>query len=168
MVRALLNGGNGTGGMRHLCGKSVRRRAPHKWHTRLPWNHFVGCVKIKAHCVIGASCACHREKTYPPLRSPPFKSARMVLGSANGGVSKRWFEFCAGTKFRYPLFYLSLTPLFTSIFRVRNKGSFGKGRGLFRKIHFLEILDSFSEKTPFVMTPFSGPEFYLILASFFT
>ena len=25
-----LTGGNGTGGMRHLCGKSVRRRAPHK------------------------------------------------------------------------------------------------------------------------------------------
>ena len=72
-----LTGGNGTGGMRHLCGKSVRRRAPHKWHTSLPSNHFVCCIKIKAHRVIGASFACHREKTYPPFRSPPFKSARV-------------------------------------------------------------------------------------------
>ena len=79
--------------------------------------------------------------------------------------------------------------------RVRTKGVFGK-RGLFRKVHFLEILENleileflenpetvenkgesnhfleilqnleiveileipFSAKTPFVMTPFSGPE----------
>ena len=26
-------------------------------------------------------------------------------------VSKRWFELCGGTKFRYPPFYLNLTPL---------------------------------------------------------
>ena len=64
--------------MRYLCGKSVRRCAPHKWHTCLPSNHFVCCVKIKAHCAIGASFACHREKkTSPPFRSPPFKSARL-------------------------------------------------------------------------------------------
>ena len=65
--RALLNGGggNGTGGMRHLCGKSVRRRAP----------QIVCCVKVKAHCVISASfaCHCHREKRTPHLGPPHLK-----------------------------------------------------------------------------------------------
>ena len=32
---------------------------------------------IESCCVISASFACHREKTSPPLRSPPFKSARL-------------------------------------------------------------------------------------------
>ena len=31
---------------------------------------------MKARCVISASFACHREKNSPPLRPPPFKSAR--------------------------------------------------------------------------------------------
>ena len=70
--------GNGTGGMRHLCGKQLRTCAPHKWHTCLPSNHFLWCVKMKARWVISASFACHREKKRPPpLRSPPFESARM-------------------------------------------------------------------------------------------
>ena len=34
--------------------------------TDLPSNHFIACAKIKAHCVIGAPLACHRENT-PPM-----------------------------------------------------------------------------------------------------
>ena len=34
-------------------------------------------VKNKAHGVIGASFACHREKTYPPL-GPPIQSSRKI------------------------------------------------------------------------------------------
>ena len=29
------------------------------------------CAKNKAHCVIGASSACRRERTYPPIKVPP-------------------------------------------------------------------------------------------------
>ena len=42
---------------------------------------------------------------------------KMTLGRARNSkgllmvVSKRWFEFCGGTKFRCPLFNLNLTPL---------------------------------------------------------
>ena len=61
----------GTGALRHLCDKSVRRCAPHKWHTCLPSNHFVCCVKMTADCVIGASFACHKDKKVPPIQVPP-------------------------------------------------------------------------------------------------
>ena len=57
--------------MQHLCGKSVHRRAPHKQHKCIPSNHFVSCIKIKAHCVMGASFACHRERLTPHLGPPP-------------------------------------------------------------------------------------------------
>ena len=70
------------GVMRHLCGKGTRRHAPLK-------NHFVCCVKIKAHWVIGASFACHREKTYPPFRSLPVKSAREKIRERNSGLFRR-------------------------------------------------------------------------------
>ena len=84
----------------------------------------------------------------------------------------------------------SKNPGNCSAFSGSEKGVFWK-RGLFRKVHFLEILeilenrqtgnqrrispfsrdsrefrdfrdsrDSSGEKTPFVMTPFSGPDFW--------
>ena len=47
MLGAFLKGGERNGVTPHLCGKSVRTRASHRWHTCLPTNHFVRCVKIK-------------------------------------------------------------------------------------------------------------------------
>ena len=55
----------------------MRTHLSHRWHTCLPSNHLFCCIKINGRCVIGASFACHREKTYPPFRSPAFKSARL-------------------------------------------------------------------------------------------
>ena len=73
---ALLNRRNGRGGMRHLCvcvcarhlcGKSVRARTSHNRDPCLPLNQCGACAKIKAHYVIGASLACHRETRYAPV-----------------------------------------------------------------------------------------------------
>ena len=55
-------------------------------------NHFLCCVKMKAHCVIGASFACHRERNYPQSQiwPPPLRSAqRLFLRGRHGGVEKR-------------------------------------------------------------------------------
>ena len=82
--RALLNGGERNGGcMRHLCGKQLRTFAPHKWHTCLPSNHFLCCVKMKARCVISASFACHREKNVPPIKVPPIWKCPNFLDRRN-------------------------------------------------------------------------------------
>ena len=77
-VEHFLTGGGGMEwGVCDICVASACADAGHTWH--MPSLKVFCGVKIKAHCVIGASCACHKEKTYPALRSPPFKSARICF-----------------------------------------------------------------------------------------
>ena len=91
-VRALLNRGAGETERRHFVSdRSVRTCAPHKWHTRLSSNHVPCCVE-NAQCVIGASCACHKQKTDPP-GSPPYKCP--VIGPIRWGAKAvvKWIPF---------------------------------------------------------------------------
>ena len=85
-----LGGGNMTGGMRHLCGKSVRRHAPHKWHNAFPQTTL--CVVWKSRHI--ASSARHvpvtEKKRTPHLGPPPFKSPRKILRTFHALLPGKW------------------------------------------------------------------------------
>ena len=71
--RSLLNGGNGTGSTRHLCGKIVSTRPTRRRHTCLPSNHFVCGVKINQGPLRHqhVTCLSHmQEKRTPDLKVP--------------------------------------------------------------------------------------------------
>ena len=75
--RALFNGGEGNGGYATFVWQErAQTRATQMTHMPSLKPLFC-CVKIKAHCVIGASFACHRRKKRTPhLGPPPFNSDR--------------------------------------------------------------------------------------------
>ena len=66
--------------MRDIC---VARACADARHTNdLPSNHFVCCVKIEAHCVIGASFGPPQRKNVPPINQKNPRAHKNKIGTS--------------------------------------------------------------------------------------